>query len=89
MAGNVMIFVQPGTEGQVVATMASHLNPGGLLISGFQLGRSLSAETYAELAHDAGLEIVDRFSAWDRTPWTAADDYVVYVHKLSLGVTPG
>ena len=37
MAGNVMIFVEPGTEPAVVANMARHVAPGGHLIAGFQL----------------------------------------------------
>ena len=37
MAGNVMIFLTPGTEGQVLANMARHLVPQGLLIAGFQI----------------------------------------------------
>ncbi len=37
MAGNVLIFVAPGTEGRVVANMAAHLTPGGILISGYSL----------------------------------------------------
>ena len=38
MAGNVMIFVAPGTEGDVVANLTHHLVAGGLLVAGFQLG---------------------------------------------------
>ncbi len=46
MAGNVMIFVEPGTEAAVVANMARHVVPGGHLIAGFQLGgRSGSTPT--------------------------------------------
>ena len=39
MAGNVMIFVAPGTEAAVVANLACRLAPGGLLVAGFQLSR--------------------------------------------------
>jgi SAM-dependent methyltransferase len=38
MAGNVMLFVDRGTEGAVLANMARHLHPGGRLIAGFQVG---------------------------------------------------
>ena len=48
MAGNVMIFVEPGTEAQVVARMAAHLGAGGRLIAGFQLGQNLGLEQYDE-----------------------------------------
>ena len=36
-AGNVMIFLAPGSEARVVASLGRHLEPGGLLIAGFQL----------------------------------------------------
>jgi len=56
LAGNVMIFLTPGTEAAVVANMARHMRPNGLLIAGFQLmpGR-LTIERYDELATHAGL----------------------------------
>ena len=49
MAGNVMIFLTPGTEAAVVANIARHLRPGGHLVAGFQLspGR-LSIARYDE-----------------------------------------
>ena len=54
MAGNVMIFVEPGTEALVVARMAAHLVPGGRLVAGFQLGQSLGLESYDDAAVAAG-----------------------------------
>ncbi|MCB1293037.1 MAG: class I SAM-dependent methyltransferase, partial [Mycobacterium sp.] len=36
MAGNVMIFVSPGTEAAVVARLADHVVAGGRLVAGFQ-----------------------------------------------------
>src|SRR3954447_18480489 len=37
LAGNVMIFLSPGTEGQVLEGLAARLSVGGLLVAGFQL----------------------------------------------------
>ena len=37
LAGNVMIFLAPGSEPAVVANLARHLAPRGVLIAGFQL----------------------------------------------------
>src|SRR5690349_1971791 len=37
LAGNVLIFVAPGTEPEVVRRSAEHLAPGGILIAGFQV----------------------------------------------------
>jgi len=82
MAGNVMIFLTPGTEGDVVANLARHLRPGGLLVAGFQLmpGR-LSIEDYDRFATNAGLKLAERWSTWNRDPWSAGGDYSVSVHS--------
>ena len=83
MAGNVMIFVVPGTEGAVLEHLARHLRPGGLMVAGFQLiaGR-LALDRYDELAAAAGLTLADRFATWDRDPWNPGGDYAVSVHRL-------
>ena len=82
MAGNVMIFVTPGTEGTVLANMARHLDDGGLLIAGFSLGPGrLTLEAYDELAAAAGLDLVERWAAWDRTTFAPGADYGVSVHR--------
>ncbi len=82
MAGNVMIFVTPGTEGTVLKNVAAHLRPGGHLIAGFQLQPGkLSVERYDELAHEAGLELVERFATWDRDAWVPGGGYAVLVHR--------
>jgi SAM-dependent methyltransferase len=83
MAGNVMIFVTSGTEGAVLKNMAGHLVPGGVLISGFQLGTGyLSIAEYDRLAQDAGLEPLERWSTWQRDPWDARSTYALNVHRL-------
>lgn len=81
MAGNVMIFVHPGTEAAVVENMARHVEPGGVLIAGFQLTAGLSADTYDGHAKEAGLTVVERWSTWDRDPWLANSNYGVFVHR--------
>ena len=81
LAGNVMIFLEPGTEAAVVANMARHLEPGGHLIAGFQLmpGR-LTLDQYDEMAATVGLTLAERWATWDREPWNAGGDYAVTVH---------
>ena len=82
LAGNVMIFLTPGTEREVMSNLARHLAPDGRLIAGFQLGaRALPIERYDALARDAGLELDERWSTWDRKPWDGAGDYQVSVHR--------
>jgi len=82
LAGNVVIFLEPGTEGRVLTELAAHLVPGGLLVSGFSLrpGR-LSLDRYDHLAGLAGLLPVARWATWARQPLTGGD-YAVSVHRL-------
>ena len=86
-AGNVMIFLTPGTERAVVGQLADRLAPDGLLVSGFQLNTGrLTLERYDEYAAAAGLELVHRWSTWDREDFSG-DDYAVSAHARSRAVT--
>jgi SAM-dependent methyltransferase len=83
-AGNVMIFLRPGTETTAVTKMAAHLSPSGVLVSGFQL----LADRYSLVAYDdacaaAGLELAERFSTWTRDPWSVDSGYVVSIHRAA------
>jgi SAM-dependent methyltransferase len=80
MAGNVMIFVGPGTEEQVLARIAAHIVPGGLVVAGFQLSGRLTLDDYDAAAAHAGLEPAARYSTWNRDPFTGGD-YAVSVHR--------
>jgi SAM-dependent methyltransferase len=85
MAGNVMIFVTPGTEGQVLKNMARHLTPGGALIAGFQISMAyLALEEYDRLAEEAELVLTERYSTWDRQPWKFESSYAVSVHRKEI-----
>lgn len=81
MPGNVMIFVQPGTESLVVANMARHVRLGGALVAGFQLGRGYDIDRYDADCRAAGLADEARYAAWDGSPWKAGGDYAVSVHR--------
>ena len=82
MAGNVMIFLTPGTEDVVVANMVRHLQPDGLLIAGFQImAARLTVQRYDEIAAHAGLALADRWSTWDGNVWDEGNDYAVSVHR--------
>ncbi|MDP9402996.1 MAG: class I SAM-dependent methyltransferase [Actinomycetota bacterium] len=81
LAGNVMIFLAPGTEGRVVANMADHLAAGGALVAGFQLNGVLDLGAYDGHCAAAGLELSERWATWDREPWSESADYAVSVHR--------
>lgn len=81
LAGNVMIFVEPGTEESVAQGLASRLVPGGLLVSGFSLlPNRLSLKEYDHCAEAADLVPVTRWSTWDREPFEQGS-YAVSVHQ--------
>lgn len=81
LAGNVMLFIAADTEIATIANMARHVAPGGRLIAGFQLGRTLlDLQMYDAAARDAGLRLEHRWSTWERTPYEGGD-YVVSVHR--------
>jgi SAM-dependent methyltransferase len=81
LAGNVAIFLTPGTEGAVLRSVSERLLPGGLLVSGFSIRPNrLSLNHYDELAEDAGLQPVARWATWSRDPFTGGD-YAVSVHR--------
>ncbi|MCA1710685.1 MAG: class I SAM-dependent methyltransferase [Actinobacteria bacterium] len=79
-AGNVMVFVEPGSEQLVVDRLAAHLVPGGLLVSGWRTDR-LSRTDYDILV--GGLEPVERYSTWDGDAWRDDADWCVAVDRLA------
>lgn len=85
LAGNVMIYLTPGSEAATVANLAGHLNPGGMLIAAFELPAppwsSLTLESYDGLAAAAGLALVERWSTWGQDAWRPGDRYAVSVHR--------
>ena len=81
LAGNVLVFVAPGTEGAVVRRVGAHVRPGGLVVAGFRLedgGYGLDA--YDADCAAAGLDLRDRWATWDRGPFAPGGDYAVSVH---------
>jgi SAM-dependent methyltransferase len=81
LAGNVMIFVEPGTESRVVEQVSGRLARGGLLVAGFKVDSArLSLDDYDRFAADAGLEPFARWATWDKDPYTGGD-YAVSVHR--------
>jgi SAM-dependent methyltransferase len=83
MAGNVLIFVAPGTEGSVLSNMVRWLVPGGRLIAGYSLlPDRLSVAHHDVLAQQAGLTLESRWSTWDCQPFAPDSGYAVSVHRL-------
>ena len=79
-AGNVMIFLTPGTGPEVVRGLAAALVPGGLLVSGWRIAELPVAE-YDRWCAQAGLTPVVRHATWQGAPMTADADWCVAVDR--------
>jgi len=85
MAGNVLIFVPPGSEGQVIANSVRWLRPGGRLVTGYSLGSDgFGPRQHDVLAARSGLVLQDRWSTWDKDPFSPGDRYAVAVHRREI-----
>ena len=79
LAGNVMVYLAPGTERDVLRTLTALLVPGGRMVTGFATDRDY---TVADLDRDAaavGLITQHRFASWHLDPWVADADWAVTV----------
>lgn len=79
MAGNVLTFVAPGTEAEVLRRIRAHLAPGGRLVVGFGAGRGYAFEALDADAEAAGLAVQHRFATWDLRPFGPDADFLVAV----------
>lgn len=87
MAGNIVPLVAEGTEPDVVARLAAHLDEHGLLVAGFGLDRDHLPPTgglvgladYDAWCSAAGLRLVTRAGTWDGAAYDGGG-YAVSVH---------
>jgi 2-polyprenyl-3-methyl-5-hydroxy-6-metoxy-1,4-benzoquinol methylase len=79
LAGNVIVFVAPGTEVDVLTRVAAHVRPGGFVIVGFHINRHLSLDEFDRAVAAAGLRIDHRFATWDLVRWHSEADFAVTV----------
>jgi SAM-dependent methyltransferase len=86
LAGNILLFVEPGSEPRIIANLAPALARGGVLVVGNQTdARALDA--YDGWCADAGLELADRWSTWEGDPYDGGS-YAVSIHRrTALGAT--
>ncbi len=89
MAGNVPLFTPPGTQADLVAGCARHIEPGGVLIAGFSLDRGYDSSRYDGDCAAAGLDLVERWATWSCNAFDGGD-YAVSVHRAaaSIGSSP-
>lgn len=81
LAGNVPLFCPAEQRPALVAACAAHTAPGGHLVAGFQLDRGYRLAEWDAGCDQSGLELVERWSTWDREPFRDGSDYAVSVHR--------
>ncbi|MDA8282372.1 MAG: class I SAM-dependent methyltransferase [Actinomycetota bacterium] len=81
LAGNVPIFCPPSSRVALVRSCAAHVAPTGVLVAGFQLDRGYGLDEWDEACAAAGLQLDQRWSAWDREPFEPGREYAVSVHR--------
>jgi SAM-dependent methyltransferase len=79
LAGNVMVFLAPGTETAVLRRVAAHVRPDGFVVAGFHVDRELSLDAFDRAVEEAGLRREHRFATWDLRAWHDAADFAVTV----------
>jgi SAM-dependent methyltransferase len=79
LAGNVMVFLAPGTETDVLRRVRAHVTPDGFVIVGFHVNRHLALADFDRCVADAGLRMEHRFATWELRAWHDAADFAVTV----------
>ena len=83
MPGNVMIFCRPSDRPKIIRSAAAHVEPGGLLVAGFDIERrddALTLVEYDQHCTSSRFELVERWATWDRQPYRGGA-YAVSVHR--------
>ena len=82
-AGNVLAYVEAGTEVQVLERLRAHLVAGGRAVIGFQIDRYALAD-FDRHARAAGFRLEQRFATWDLLPWTPGAQFAVSVLRAPM-----
>lgn len=80
-AGNVMVYLTPGTERAVIAGMASVLAPGGRAVFGFATDREYTIADLDADAAAAGWALEGRFATWQLDPFLPDSDWAVSIYR--------
>jgi 2-polyprenyl-3-methyl-5-hydroxy-6-metoxy-1,4-benzoquinol methylase len=79
LAGNVLVFVAPGSERDVLAHVAAHVRPDGVVVTGFATDREYQLDAFDRDCAAAGLLLEHRFATWDLRPWQDGAPWAVTV----------
>lgn len=80
-AGNVMVFLEPGTEWEVLAALGSVLRPGGRAVFGFATDRAYTHDRLDVDAASIGWTKEARWATWQMDPYTDDADWAVSLYR--------
>ena len=79
LPGNVMVYLAPGTEREVLGNLAGLLRPAGRIVAGFATDRDYTPQAFRADAQAIGLTVEHHFATWQLDPVTEASDWAVIV----------
>jgi SAM-dependent methyltransferase len=79
LAGNVLVFVAPGSERAVLERVAAHVRADGAVVTGFATDRDYGVADLDRDADAIGLAVEHRFATWDLRPWQSDAGWAVTV----------
>jgi 2-polyprenyl-3-methyl-5-hydroxy-6-metoxy-1,4-benzoquinol methylase len=82
LAGNVLGFVAENSEPLVLAAVARHVRPGGIVVIGLGLDRGYPVADMDADAGKAGLVLEHRFATWDLRPFRDDSTFAVTVYRV-------
>jgi 2-polyprenyl-3-methyl-5-hydroxy-6-metoxy-1,4-benzoquinol methylase len=85
IAGNVMVFVAPESEGDVLTRVAAHVKADGVVVVGFRLDGSYRLDAFDADLEAAGLQVEQRFATWDLRPFADGADFAVTIARVVVG----
>ena len=85
LAGNVMVFLAPGTEAEALRRVAAHVRDDGFVVTGFHVNRELALADFDRAVTEAGLRLEHRFATWDLRAWHDEADFAVTVLRVDPG----
>jgi SAM-dependent methyltransferase len=88
-AGNVMVFLAPGTESRVLRRWHDAVVPGGVVILGFATDREYTVDSAERDLVAVGFSGVQRFSTWSVEPWRPDSEWVVLTGYRLAGTDSG
>lgn len=77
--GNVLVYLAPGSEAQVLRNFAALLSKGGRLVTGFATDREYSLAQFDDDAAAAGFTIAHRFATWQLDAFESDSDWATTV----------